>query len=158
MSGLRGAGPVGLDIAQLDERQRAVLETLDGVNVVNGLATIGEVHDRFADHSYIAELNASPFRPPPPDGHDRSEVRELVRRKLIVESEGVYFSAKAIDDAAADIATLLENQPEGFTVADARDVFDTSRKFVLPLLNHLDRNGITRRRGDLRIAGPRLPA
>ena len=31
------------------------------------------------------------------------------------------------------------------------------RKYVLPLLAHLDQTGMTRRRGDYRIAGPRLP-
>ncbi len=155
---LDGAGPVGLDVASLDERQRAVLESIEGIKIVNGLATRGEVVDPFADHPYIAELNASPFRPPTPDDHNRNEIRELVRRELIVESEGIYFSAKAVEDAAADIATLLDQQPDGFTVSDARDVFDTSRKYVLPLLNYLDRNGITRRRDDLRIGGPRLPS
>lgn len=151
------AGAVGLDVAGLNERQRAVLESLEGINIVNGLATMGEVVDPFADHPYIAELNASPFRPPRADDHNRGEIRELVRRKLIVETEGLFFSAKAMDDATHDIATLLAQQPEGFTVSDARDVFDTSRKFVLPLLNYMDRNGVTRRRDDLRIAGPRLP-
>ncbi len=154
---LDAAGALGLDVAGLDNKQRAVLESFEGINIVNGLATMGEVVDPFADHQYIAELNASPFRPPNADNHNRAEIRELVRRKLIVESEGLFFSAKAIEDAAQDIATLLRQQPEGFTVSDARDIFDTSRKFVLPLLNYMDRNGITRRRDDLRIAGPRLP-
>ncbi|MDQ1397526.1 MAG: Elongation factor SelB, winged helix, partial [Acidimicrobiaceae bacterium] len=34
----------------------------------------------------------------------------------------------------------------------------TSRKFILPLLSLLDATGVTRRRGDLRVAGPRLPS
>ena len=32
----------------------------------------------------------------------------------------------------------------------------TSRKFLLPLLGILDATGVTRRREDLRIGGPRL--
>lgn len=150
------AGPVGFDVAGLDQRQRAVLDTMEDVKIINGLATLGEVVDPYANHPFIAELNASPFRPPTAGDHNRNEIRELVRRKLIVETEGIFFSAKAVQDAATDIATLLANQPNGFTVSDARDIFDTSRKYVLPLLNYMDRNGITRRRDDLRIAGPRL--
>jgi selenocysteine-specific elongation factor len=42
------------------------------------------------------------------------------------------------------------------TVAQIRDALGTSRKFLLPLLALLDGRGITRRRGDVRIAGPRL--
>ena len=38
-----------------------------------------------------------------------------------------------------------------------RESLAVSRKYALPLANELDARGITRRRGDLRIAGPRLP-
>jgi len=43
------------------------------------------------------------------------------------------------------------------TVAAVRDALQTTRKHVLPLLAQLDASGVTRRRGDVRIAGPRLP-
>jgi selenocysteine-specific elongation factor len=39
-----------------------------------------------------------------------------------------------------------------------RDGLGTTRKHALPLLAQLDATGVTRRRGDLRIGGPRLPA
>ena len=37
-----------------------------------------------------------------------------------------------------------------------REALGTSRKYAIPLLRVLDATGRTRRRGDLRIAGPRL--
>jgi selenocysteine-specific elongation factor len=40
------------------------------------------------------------------------------------------------------------------TVADVRDLLGSTRKYVLPILNQLDAEGITRRRGDDRIPGP----
>ena len=43
-------------------------------------------------------------------------------------------------------------------MATIRDALGTTRKFLLPLLAHLDTSGVTRRRGDLRVAGPRVPA
>ncbi|HLG91443.1 MAG TPA: SelB C-terminal domain-containing protein, partial [Acidimicrobiales bacterium] len=46
--------------------------------------------------------------------------------------------------------------PEGVTVAQVRDALGTTRKFLLPLLGLLDARGVTRRRGDLRLAGPAL--
>jgi selenocysteine-specific elongation factor len=42
-------------------------------------------------------------------------------------------------------------------MSEIRAALDTTRKYALPLVAHLDANGVTRRRGDLRIAGPRLP-
>jgi selenocysteine-specific elongation factor len=44
------------------------------------------------------------------------------------------------------------------TVSDARDALGSTRKFVLPIVNQLDREGVTRRRGDDRIPGPRAEA
>jgi selenocysteine-specific elongation factor len=39
------------------------------------------------------------------------------------------------------------------TVAEFRDRFGSSRKYALPVLEHLDRIGVTRREGDFRIKG-----
>ena len=51
---------------------------------------------------------------------------------------------------------LAATTNEGVTVAEVRDALGASRKHVLPLLAHLDATGRTRRRGDYRIAGPRM--
>lgn len=155
---IEDAGPLGLDVALLDDRQRAALALVEGVTVQAGRATVGPVVDPLADHPWVAALEADPFNPPGPDGVDRGEVRELVRRGLVVEEDGVHFAAAAIAEAARRMAGLLATRPDGFTVAEARDELGTTRKFVLPLLAHLDRTGVTRRRGDFRIAGPRMPA
>ena len=82
----------------------------------------------------------------------------VLRRGRVVEIDGVFFAATAIDRAAAVVARLLADQPDGVTVSEVRDAWGTTRKFAVPLLTHLDATGVTRRRDDLRIAGPRLPA
>jgi selenocysteine-specific elongation factor len=153
-----GAGPLGLDVATLDERDRAVLGTLVDVAVVAGRARpAGAGDDAVAAHPWVGALAASPFAPPPPDGVGREELRELTRRGLVVERDGCWFAASAVDEAARVVAKLLATAPEGVTVAAVRDALGTSRKYLLPLLGHLDATGVTRRRGDLRVAGPRLP-
>ena len=55
-------------------------------------------------------------------------------------------------------ARLLRDRPDGFTVGDFREAAGITRKHAVPLLAELDHRGVTRRRGDLRIAGNRLPA
>jgi selenocysteine-specific elongation factor len=42
---------------------------------------------------------------------------------------------------------------KGLTVAEIRDLLGTTRKYAVPLCEHLDRIGVTRREGDLRFAG-----
>jgi len=152
------AGPLGLDIAGLDEFERAVLDGLDGYELDGGHVRVADAIDPLADHPFVSALEAAPFAPPDSAGFDRAELRELVRRGGVVEADGVYFAAAAIDAAARVVAELLRDQPEGVTVAEIRDAWGTSRKFAIPLVTHLDNNGVTRRRDDLRVAGPRLPA
>lgn len=151
------AGPTGLDVAGFDERERAVLGTLDDVVLNAGRVLPADAVDPFVDHPLLEVLLAGMFTPPPPDGVDRAELRELVRRGHVVQRDGLYFHGQAIDAAAETAATLLASSPDGFTVAEFRDATGASRKFALPLVAELDGRGVTRRRDDVRIAGPRLP-
>jgi selenocysteine-specific elongation factor len=41
------------------------------------------------------------------------------------------------------------------TMADFKGLFQVSRKYAVPILEHLDRTGLTRREGDVRVPGPR---
>ena len=154
---LSEAGPLGLDLATLDERDRAVAERLDGVVHDAGRIVAEDAVDPLLGHPWLDALEADPFTPPPPpEDLGRAEVRELVRRGQVVEVDGVAFGAGAVARACDELRSLLAEHPEGVTVAQIRDRLGASRKFVLPLLAHLDATGRTRRRGDLRIAGPRL--
>jgi selenocysteine-specific elongation factor len=152
------AGPLGLDLAALHEREREVLGRVPDVHVADGRARPIAARDPLVDHPYRQALEVAGPNPPPPDGVDRAELRELVRRNLVVERDGIYFAPSAVDAVAATAAGLLARQPDGFTVAELRDALGITRKHALPLVNELDARGITRRRGDVRIAGPRLPA
>ena len=152
------AGPLGLDIAGLDEKDRAVLSLMEEMATDGGrVRPIGQ-SDPFEDHRYTAALEAAPFTPPDPEavGVDRSEVRELVKRGLIVEQDGVFFAVSTLVAARSAVAEMLADQPDGVTVAEVRERLNTTRKYALPLLAWLDGQGATRRRGDVRIAGPRL--
>jgi len=157
-----GTGPgLGLDVATLDERDRAVLSTLPDVVVTGGRArpaASDPARDTaHFDHPWLSLLDQAPYSPPPPDGIDRALLRELVRTSRVVERDGLYFSPAAIEGAAAVVARLLAAEPAGVTASAVREALGTSRKYLLPILAELDARGITRRRGDLRVPGPRLP-
>ncbi len=154
---LADAGPRGLDLVGLGELARAAVVLLDDAEVEAGRLVAAGVDDPLADHPFVAALAASPFVPPSPDGVDRGELRELVRRGDVVEVEGIFFASSAVDAAGRLAARLLVDHPEGFTVSTFREEAGNTRKHAMPLLARLDATGMTRRRGDLRIAGPRLP-
>ncbi len=155
-------GETGLEVATLDERSRALLTAgpdgvLDDVVVRDGWA---RVRPSGPSHPWLDALDASPWSPPSPVEWDvpRPLLRRLVTSGRVVERDGVWWSATAVDAAAITVARLLADSPAGITVAQVRDALGSSRRHVLPLMAHLDATGVTRRRGDVRIAGPRLPA
>jgi selenocysteine-specific elongation factor len=80
----------------------------------------------------------------------------MARRGLVTRVATVWFATAALDEAAGIVADLLAERPEGVTVGEVREALGSTRKYVVPLLTHFDATGRTRRRGDLRIAGPRL--
>jgi selenocysteine-specific elongation factor len=157
------AGSVGLDVAKLDERERAVVGDL----VATGEATLRHGSARcagttptLASHPYLRALEKAPFAPPDAAelGVSRAELRQLLAAGLVVERDGFHFAASALARGVQLVAELLAGSPEGVTVSAVRERLGTTRKYVLPFLSLLDAEGITRRRGDLRVAGPRLPA
>ena len=152
------SGELGLDLAGLDERERAVVADLPDVRIDGGRALPADAVDTVADHAVVAALRAGGCAPPEPVGIDRPTMRELLRRGILVERDGVVFHADAVATAASIAARLLADHPDGITVSQLRDALGVTRKHALPMVSELDARGITRRRGDLRIGGPRLPA
>ena len=74
--------------------------------------------------------------------------------ELVVVSPEVAFGAEAYGKLVRGTSELLAREGQA-TVARIRDEFDTSRKYILALLEHLDAKGITVRDGDVRRLGPR---
>lgn len=97
----------------------------------------------------LAELDAAPFAPPDVDalarevGLDHRELVALIQSGEIVRAGKVAFSRHAVERAAA---VLRERFADGraFTAAEAKQAWQTTRRFAIPLLEHLDRTGVTR--------------
>ena len=155
------AGAEGIDVAKLNERQRALLVAgLDGVELDGNRAVaagLGRSPMPPEAVALLAALEAAPWSPPDIGPADRAALRELHRRGLAVQVGPLWFATSAVADAAAIVARLLTGSPDGLSVGAVRDALGASRKHVVPLLEHFDATGITRRRGDVRIGGPRLP-
>lgn len=70
--------------------------------------------------------------------------------RLVRVGEQTLFLHEAYQQAVARIRAYLQEHGT-ITVAQARDLLGTTRKYVLPLLEHLDEQHITRRSGDERM-------
>ena len=75
----------------------------------------------------------------------------LIEQGRIVKlTEGTLFLRETYEEALAKIVAYLEEYDK-ITAAEARDLLGATRKYVLPLLEHMDALRITRRVGDERV-------
>ena len=101
--------------------------------------------------SYLKILEEDLYSPPTDQAPDPELLAAMVEMgKVIKVNESVVFSALAYDQLVENIKNHIVSQGS-ITVADARTMFNTSRKYILPLLEYLDQQRITQRIGDERV-------
>jgi selenocysteine-specific elongation factor len=140
----------------------AALKVRDGqlVERRNSLARPGheiqfQATQRAQVDSLLRRFDDTPYAPP-----SAKECREAVGEEvmgalkelgqLIAVSEDVIFKKSHYDTMVAAIQDALANNST-ITLAEVRDLFQTSRKYAQALLEHLDSVGMTRREGDTRM-------
>jgi selenocysteine-specific elongation factor len=116
---------------RLDPAQRALKARVEAALDEAGVGLLGE--------AALAELGA-----------DRKATALLVRLGVLVPiASGGYLGRSTLEEA---VATLRRRFPGGrrFAATEAKEALGTTRRTVIPLLEHLDRTGVTVRQGDLR--------
>jgi selenocysteine-specific elongation factor len=112
---------------------------------------VDQLLHQFRDH---------PFTPP---GRVEAEtlvgsevVGALIEQGTLVKvgnaADVVLFLRESYDEALARLLAYLREHGK-MTAAEARDVLGTTRKYILPLLEHMDERRLTRRIGDERVVG-----
>jgi selenocysteine-specific elongation factor len=116
--------------------------------------------DRMLTVRVAALVGREPFAPPDLKqieqavGLSRSRLAELLKvmereRSIVRVSSDLYFDSGAIEQVRAGLRRHLSGRGD-ITPATFRDLFGTTRKYAIPLLEYLDREGITIRVGDAR--------
>lgn len=104
--------------------------------------------------SLLARFHTSPYGPP-----SVRECKDIVgedlyfylikKGRLFQVSHDVVFKHADYQEMVSEIESVLKNR-ESITVAEVRDLFKTTRKYALALMEHLDTIGVTFREGDVR--------
>ncbi len=146
---------------RLDERVFAgALErwTADGLLVEDASSVALPGHEpslspaqQTAADAYVRALEASSYAPPT-DGAPPADVLAYLEDagQVVSVGEGVVFAAGAYREMVERVTEHLRKEGT-ITLAQARDMFGTSRKYAQALLEHLDREHVTRRVGDERV-------
>ncbi|MEX2159024.1 MAG: selenocysteine-specific translation elongation factor [Dehalococcoidia bacterium] len=138
----------------------AVLERWSGAGLIETSATsvalareetaLTPAQQQEAD-AYVAALAAKPYAPPTDISIAPDLLSYLERSGRVVSAAGgVVFTAEAYRDMTERIVEHARRDGS-ITLAQARDLFGTTRKYAQALLEHLDSTRVTRRVGDARV-------
>ena len=105
-------------------------------------------------------LRADAAPPSPEDALGRAGVRGddehqlfqvlVESRRLVRVKESLYFHVQSLDSIQGRLVDLLRERKE-IGPGDIKDLLGISRKYAIPLLEHFDARGVTRRVGERRV-------
>jgi selenocysteine-specific elongation factor len=115
----------------------------------------------------VEEIRAGGFQPPAlaelsiAKQADRKRIERLATLAValgdLVPIDGVFFLHAEREAALRGKVAELIGEGGGVTVSEVREALGSSRKFVVPFLEYLDRIGFTRRMGDSRALNKVAP-
>lgn len=102
----------------------------------------------------LLKFDSNPYAPPSLKETKQEIGDDLARfllesRSLVQVSEDVIFKTDTYDEMVEKVTEDLKENGT-ISVADVRDKFQTSRKYAIALMEHLDAVGVTVRDGDFR--------
>jgi selenocysteine-specific elongation factor len=125
------------------------------------------VNQRKLKDKIVEEHKKAGFQPPEPGSFANQAAGNAAALRDIFEvacAEGflvrvtdeLFLHGDADEEMRRKVADRLRDGP-GATVAEIRDLLGTTRKYAVPLCEYLDRVGVTRREGDLRVLAAPAP-
>jgi len=109
--------------------------------------------------AWLTAMEAAPFAPPGPQDHglDAETLAALEHlRDVFKVADGVYFRPAAWHQIVETTLEIIDCSGT-MTLPQFRDHFGTSRKYAQAALEQMDRLRYTRRIGDDRVRGARVP-
>lgn len=101
--------------------------------------------------AFLKALQKQPYAPPSDLRLEPDLMNMLIGQHQVVKvSNDVVFEASAYNKMVETVVAHIRSEGK-ITVAEVRDMFSTSRKYALALMEYLDEQKITRRVGDERV-------
>ncbi len=142
------------DVVTLAVTSRLLVESAAFIRAPDFAITFTPDQQRAID-SLLAKFRSAPYTTPSVKEAEAAVGADVLaalleQGRLVKLSEDVLFLSQT---CAAMVERTKQHiqQNSSITVAQVRDLFDTSRKYALAFLEHLDAKGVTRRVGDERV-------
>jgi len=109
------------------------------------------VQQKLKIEAFLKSLVQNPYSPPGDQIPDPDILNLLVEQHKVVKvSEGVIFDTTVYEEMVEKITAHIKVKGK-VTLAEVRDLFNTSRKYAQAFMEHLDETRVTRRSGDERV-------
>lgn len=139
----------------------------DGHVLPRGHRAAIPAEDQALYDALLREYDQAAFQPPDAEAlrcrteRNARRLAELVklavaRGRLVCIPGGLLLHADRLTELVTRVAGEIRRRGP-LTVSDIRVLLNSSRKFVVPLVEHLDAIGVTRRSGDTRVLGANAP-
>jgi len=142
------------------EAEGAIRAERDKVRLATHEVRLTPEQQRVVERIERAYLEAEAAPPSPAEalaragiaGDEEHELFQLLvdARKLVRVKESLYFHAQALETIQAKVVSLLKERKE-IGPGDIKDLLGISRKYAIPLLEHLDARRVTTRVGEKRV-------
>ncbi len=134
---------------------QGVLEETGASLNLAGHSVVFNPHQQEQVEKLLSAFKAAPYAPP-----TRKQCLEQIEEpllnalvemgRLVQVNEEVLLQPETYQTMRMAVIDHIKAQGE-ISLAELRDKFDTSRKYAVAVLEHLDQSGITLRRGDIRV-------
>lgn len=100
-------------------------------------------------------ITAAGFKPPSKGELDLEPklIDYLIQEGKVVLIKDMVFAKGVWDEGVQRVLKIISENPKGAALSDIKEVLDTSRKYLVPLLEYFDGQAITKRIGEVRILG-----
>ncbi len=103
---------------------------------------LGRIRDRGIEGAELDKMD---------DDASRKGARDLLRLGFLVSLDGNIILEKTVyEDLKSKVMALFSGRDK-ITIPEAKDATGLSRKFIIPLLNRIESDGLIKRIGDFRI-------
>ena len=137
-------------VVRMLQETRSLMESNSLISLYDYKPELSAEQDQFAKR-FVSDIAEGRFSPRTDLEIDDDILNFLLEKgRLVKVADGVVFSREVFDEMLVGLRDYITQNDE-ITVGDFRDLYQTSRKYALAVLDYLDQQQVTKRVGDARV-------